>query len=64
MARSNGDQHDPLQDHERRRARAIDTMASWAMEGLEPDEDTLGDIRAYVEGDLTLDELIEKGKSL
>ena len=58
--------HDPVQDpaREHRRDLAIDTMASWSMEGMEPTEDGLNDIRAYVDGSVTIDELIAKHKAL
>ena len=37
-------------------------MASWALDGLLPDRQTVEDIKAYVEGEVTLEEFIEKSK--
>ena len=37
-------------------------MASWALDGLLPDRQTVEDINAYVEGEVTLEEFIEKSK--
>ena len=49
---------------EQKRELTIDTMASWALDGLLPDRQTVKDINAYVEGEMTLEELIEKSKAL
>lgn len=57
------DQDDATQYRERRRALAIDTMASWAMEGLEPDERSLDAIRGYVEGNLSIEDLLERARN-
>ena len=32
---------------------AIDTMASWALEGLEPDQQTIDDINQLLNGSIT-----------
>ncbi|MBE7700047.1 antitoxin VbhA family protein [Oerskovia sp. Sa1BUA8] len=48
---------------ERRRDLAIDTMASWAMEGMEPDERSLDSIRGYVDGKLTIADLLERARA-
>lgn len=42
---------------------SIDTMASWALEGMEPDAETVKDINDLVEGRMTLEEFIEKAKA-
>lgn len=47
-----------------KRELTIDTMASWALEGLEPDPDTVEDINSYLNGSMTLHEFIEKSKAL
>lgn len=59
------DQHVPVRDSARegRRALAIDTMASWAMEGMEPDERSLDSIRGYVDGELTIADLLERARA-
>jgi hypothetical protein len=49
---------------EHKRELAIDSMASWALEGMEPDRETVEDINAYVDGRITLAESIEKSKQL
>jgi hypothetical protein len=38
----------------------IDTMASWALEGMEPDPETIADINSYLAGQLSRDEFIRK----
>ncbi|QZY52255.1 antitoxin VbhA family protein [Leucobacter tenebrionis] len=48
---------------EQRRELAIDTMASWALEGMEPSPEAVGRISAFVEGDLSLDEFIAEAKA-
>lgn len=45
---------------QQRRELTIDTMASWALEGMEPDRETVGAINAYLDGRMTLEELIAK----
>jgi hypothetical protein len=39
-------------------------MASWALEGMEPDRETIADINAYLEGRLTREEFIRKLKTV
>lgn len=45
---------------QRRRELTIDTMASWALEGMKPDRNTVDDINAYLDGRMTREEFIEK----
>lgn len=33
---------------------AIDTMASWTLEGMTPDRETLWDLSVYIDGSVTL----------
>lgn len=46
-----------------RRELSIDTLASWALEGMEPDRATVEDINAYLDGEMNLQEFIEKSKA-
>ncbi len=39
-------------------------MASWAVEGLYPDNDFLADARAHIEGSVTVEDLLAKHKAL
>ncbi|MCW2163378.1 hypothetical protein B0I12_000504 [Microbacterium hydrothermale] len=48
---------------EDRRELAIDTMASWALEGMHPSAETLVDIAAVVDGSVTTDEMIARVKA-
>jgi len=41
---------------------AIDTMASWALEGMEPTPQTVQEISDLINGKVTLDEFIAKVK--
>jgi hypothetical protein len=50
--------------NDQKRELAIDTMASWALEGMTPDRETVEDINSYLEGSMTLDAFIEKSKAL
>jgi hypothetical protein len=47
-----------------KRELTIDTMASWALEGMEPDRETVEDFNSYLDGRMTLEEFIEKSKTL
>lgn len=47
--------------HERRES-TIDIMASWELEGMTPTPEVLTRIRAYVDGEVTLDEAIARAK--
>lgn len=49
---------------QQKRGLTIDTMASWALEGMEPDRETVADINSYLDGGMTLKEFIEKSKAL
>ncbi|WEG08619.1 antitoxin VbhA family protein [Microbacterium horticulturae] len=42
---------------------AIDTIASWALDGLAPDEQRLRYIREFVESDMTAEEAVERAKA-
>lgn len=42
----------------------IDTMASWALEGMEPDQQTLEDINALVAGVITAEEFQRRTQAL
>ncbi len=48
---------------QQKRELTIDTMASWALEGMKPDRETVEDINSYLDGRLTLHEFIEKSKT-
>lgn len=45
---------------EQKRELTIDTMASWAIEGMEPTREIVEDINAYLDDRMTLQELIAK----
>ncbi|WP_205754512.1 antitoxin VbhA family protein [Arthrobacter sp. CAU 1506] len=49
---------------QQKRELTIDTMASWALEGMKPDRETVEDINSYIDGHMTLHEFIEKSKTL
>lgn len=49
---------------QQRRELAIDTMASWALEGMKPNRETVKDINSYLDGGMTLEEFIAKSKAL
>ena len=46
-----------------RRQSTIDTMASWELEGMVPTPEVLARIRAYVNGDVTLEDAIARAKA-
>lgn len=48
---------------QQKRELTIDTMASWALEGMKPDRATVDDINAYLSGDMTRDEFVQKSKT-
>jgi hypothetical protein len=56
------EQTDPVLSPERKRELTIETMASWALEGMEPDRQTVEDINAYLRGEVTMDEYLRKLK--
>ncbi|MDF2047919.1 MULTISPECIES: antitoxin VbhA family protein [Microbacterium] len=51
-----------LDSREARRELVIDTMASWALEDMEPTPEMVQDIGLYVEGKISTAEIIEKVK--
>lgn len=46
-----------------RRRLAEETMASWALEGMEPSPEAISRIRAFVNNELTRDEFIAAAKA-
>ena len=54
---------DDEQAKQERRESTIDIMASWALEGMTPTPEVLARIRAYVDGEVTLDEAIAQAKA-
>jgi Antitoxin VbhA len=48
---------------DQKRELTIDTMASWALEGMEPDRETIDDINAYLDGRMTREEFVQKSKT-
>jgi hypothetical protein len=56
------EQDDRLTTPEQRRELAIDTMASWALEGMQPTRQAIENINAYVRGEVTIDEYLRKLK--
>jgi hypothetical protein len=49
---------------QRKRELTIDTMASWALEGMEPDRETVEDINSFLVDRMTLEEFIAKSKHI
>lgn len=47
---------------EQKRELTIDTMASWALDGLHPTRETVENINAYLRGEVTMDEYLQKLK--
>ncbi|MEC5193304.1 MULTISPECIES: antitoxin VbhA family protein [unclassified Arthrobacter] len=47
---------------EQKRELTIDTMASWALDGLHPTRETVENINAYLRGEFTMDEYLRKLK--
>jgi hypothetical protein len=47
---------------EQKRELTIDTMASWALEGMQPTRQAVERINAYLRGDITMDEYLRKLK--
>ena len=50
-------------DLQQKRDLVIDTMASWALEGMEPTREALEGIREFVNSDVTVDEAIARVKA-
>lgn len=46
-----------------RRESAIDIMASWALEGMEPTPEVLTRIRSYVDGTVNLEDAIAQARA-
>ncbi|MDF2664337.1 MAG: hypothetical protein K0R81_187 [Microbacterium sp.] len=51
-----------LDSQEARRELVIDTMASWALEDMEPTPEMVRDITLYVEGKMSTADIIAKVK--
>ena len=51
---------DSAPDRDEREQLAIDTMASWALDGLQPPPGFVDEVREWVEGRVTLDEWIAR----
>jgi hypothetical protein len=47
---------------EQKRELTIDTMASWALEGMQPTRQAVENINAYLRGDVTMEEYLRKLK--
>ncbi|MDF9752805.1 antitoxin VbhA family protein [Arthrobacter sp. ES3-54] len=56
------EQADPDLSPERKRELTIDTMASWALDGMHPTRQTVENINAYLRGEVTMDEYLRKLK--
>lgn len=50
----------PHSERDEREQLAIDTMASWALDGLQPPPGFVDEVSEWVEGRVTLDEWIER----
>lgn len=61
MAKTRREPHNAQAKQERRES-TIDIMASWALDGMTPTPEVLARIRAYVDGEVTLDEAIAQAK--
>ncbi|MFJ5862466.1 antitoxin VbhA family protein [Pseudarthrobacter sp. NPDC092439] len=53
-------QPDHVLTPEQKRELTIDTMASWALSGLEPNREIVENINAFVNGDMTAGEYLQK----
>jgi hypothetical protein len=51
-------------DRDKLRELTIDTMTSWALEGMEPDAETVKDINAFIDGSMSAEEFVAKSKAL
>ncbi|KJL48177.1 hypothetical protein RS84_01808 [Microbacterium hydrocarbonoxydans] len=49
--------------NQQKRDLTVDTMGSWALEGMKPEPDTLDRLRSFVIGAVTLDEAIDRAKT-
>jgi hypothetical protein len=52
------EQADRVLTPEQKRELTIDTMASWALEGMQPTRQTVENINAYLRGELTASEYL------
>ncbi|WP_425839921.1 antitoxin VbhA family protein [Microbacterium sp. PA5] len=55
---------DSASDREERERLAVDTMASWALDGLNPPPGFADEIREWVDGRVTIDEWIERTRRI
>lgn len=56
------EQADRVLTLEQKRELTIDTMASWALEGMQPTRQAVENINAYLRGEVTMDEYLRKLK--
>lgn len=56
------DQHDRVLAPEQQRELTIDTMASWALDGLYPTRETVASIHEFLASGLTASQYIQKFK--
>lgn len=57
---SQSDQQPERIDSEHLRQISIDTMGSWALEGMSPQSDFVEDLNAYFDGEITADEFLKR----
>ena len=58
------EQADRVLTPEQKRELTIDTMTSWALEGMQPARQTVENINAYLSGEVTMEEYLRKLKGL
>jgi hypothetical protein len=56
------EQTDAVLTPEQKRELTIDTMASWALDGMHPTRQTVENINAYLRGEVTMNEYLQKLK--
>jgi hypothetical protein len=56
------EQADRVLTLEQKRELTIDTMASWALDGMHPTRQTIENINAFLRGEVTTDEYLRKLK--
>lgn len=56
------EQADRVLTLEQKRELTIDTMASWALEGMQPTQQAVENINAYLRGEVTMEEYLRKLK--
>lgn len=49
--------------NQQKRELTVDTMASWALEGMKPEPETLDRLRSFASGAVSLDEAIDRAKT-